>query len=172
MIQIVLDFIYEGVMHDDILTDEDKQEFIQRFVEDADEVLLEHVYNPKKLIQEIYRVLRKEGYVLIKVPNAKFHLLALRIFKVFPFLMKNNFSVMAIKPPEHLYGYSKLNLKLLFESVGFEKVGIFPSPLTRRPGLKLFYYPVISFLSNLIYYLTFRKLNLSPTIYLLAKKPM
>ena len=132
--------------------------------------LLEHTYNPRDFVKEMYRIVKNNGHVLIRVPNSKFHVLALTIFSIFPFFNKNNFNVLAMEPPKHLYGFSDNNLILLMKSVGFNRVKIYPSPLTKRSGLESFYYPIVYSITTLIYYLSFKKLNLAPTIYLSAEK--
>lgn len=68
----------------------------------------EHIYNPDKVLQEIYRILKPEGRLFIGVPNI------------------NSFNAMLFKQywyylgaPVHTYNYSNKTLTVLLEKYGF-----------------------------------------------------
>ncbi|MHB0978197.1 MAG: class I SAM-dependent methyltransferase [Minisyncoccota bacterium] len=64
--------------------------------------VFEHLENPQKSAEEIYRVLKKGGYVLLTVPQMnELH-----------------------EEPYDFFRYTKFGLKLMFEKVGFEVVEI------------------------------------------------
>ena len=71
--------------------------------------VLEHVEDPKKVIKEMNRILKKKGFLIIGVPNSRF--LAYRIFK------KNWYQLDA---PRHLFNFSDKNLKELLQKEGFK----------------------------------------------------
>lgn len=66
--------------------------------------VLEHVPNPFKVVGELYRVLRKDGKVILSVP----HLSRLH------------------EEPYDFYRYTKYGLRHLFEEAGFSEVEIIP----------------------------------------------
>lgn len=66
--------------------------------------VLEHVPNPFKVAAELYRVLRKDGKVILSVP----HLSRLH------------------EEPYDFYRYTKYGLRHLFEEAGFKEVEIIP----------------------------------------------
>jgi len=70
------------------------------------EAVLEHTKNPSKVISEIYRVLKKGGYV----------------FAVIPFIHKYH------EHPNDYYRWSKSGLKKLFKNFKEEEVGIYRGP--------------------------------------------
>lgn len=76
--------------------------------------VLEHLYEPKKTLEEIHRILKKDGIVIIEVPNIES-----LIFKVF----KKYFFHLEI--PRHLYFYSKKTVKKMLNKTRFEgnKIG-------------------------------------------------
>ena len=69
---------------------------------------LEHMYSPKAAIQEIYRLLRPGGTIIIEVPN--FDSWGRRIFG-------DRWS--GTDAPRHLYHFTLLTLRQLLESNGF-----------------------------------------------------
>jgi 2-polyprenyl-3-methyl-5-hydroxy-6-metoxy-1,4-benzoquinol methylase len=71
--------------------------------------VLEHISDPEEMVQNIYRVLRKEGVAVIAVPHYGSLLSKLQGKKD-----------MFISPPEHLNFFSKRGLTLLFQKCGFK----------------------------------------------------
>lgn len=83
--------------------------------------ILEHLPNPGIALQEVSRVLKKDGIVVVSVPNndlkRKIYSLMIRIPKYFLGLKK------PIKEHElggHLYMFGKPHINLLFETYGFK----------------------------------------------------
>jgi len=70
--------------------------------------VLEHVNNPVETLKEAYRILKKDGLLIIGVPNNKS--LAYWIFK------KNWYQLDA---PRHLFDYSERNLTKKLKELGF-----------------------------------------------------
>jgi len=71
--------------------------------------VLEHLQEPVKTIKEIKRILKKNGELIIGVPNS--NSLAYKIFK------KNWYQ---LDVPRHLFNFSNKNLSQLLEKEGFE----------------------------------------------------
>jgi len=71
--------------------------------------VLEHVENPRAIIKEIHRILKKKGSLIISVPN--FRSLAYKIFE------KNWYQ---LDVPRHLFNFSDKNLKELLQKEGFK----------------------------------------------------
>jgi SAM-dependent methyltransferase len=89
-----------------------------------DVVTLLHVFDqipsPKSDLLEIKRVLKRDGLLVIRLPNADFHLLAFAIYK----RLKNIFK--ALKDPSifHLYMFSSKTLCLMLKKAGFKILSV------------------------------------------------
>ena len=88
--------------------------------------VLEHILEPRATLFEIRRILRKEGVLLIRVPNAQYLLFKYfiwgRIFK-----RKKCFI-----PEVHYYNFSPRNLDRILKEEGFKHIHI-------RPGIPEIY---------------------------------
>jgi len=73
--------------------------------------LIEHVFNPRLLLDECYRVLRKKGFLSIATPNGEGF-----DFKILKDKTRN------ITPPEHLTYFNPSSLKMLLEKCGFQVI--------------------------------------------------
>ncbi|MCX6811167.1 MAG: class I SAM-dependent methyltransferase [Candidatus Berkelbacteria bacterium] len=71
--------------------------------------VLEHLYDPKTMIKKIKRWLKKDGILLLAVPN--FNSLSVKIFKEKAF---------SLDVPRHLFQFTPNNLKKLIEGSGFK----------------------------------------------------
>lgn len=131
--------------------------------------VFEHVHRPKIMAERMYKIVKNNGYILIRVPNATFHKIISKIMNNILLRKNNKYSILATHPPSHLFGYSRYNLKILLESVGFKNIRAFPSPLSvRTDGIN--YHHLVSIASNFLYYASFKMLLIAPTIYVIAKK--
>jgi SAM-dependent methyltransferase len=70
--------------------------------------VLEHIPNPSETIKELFRVLNKDGVLIIGVPNT--NSLAYNLFKKYWY---------QLDVPRHLFDFSKDNLKQLLKKEGF-----------------------------------------------------
>lgn len=75
--------------------------------------VLEHTHNPMRVCQEIYRILKKEGGLIIQVPNRD--CLQFKLFKE---------RWAAFDVPRDLYYFGIRTLSLLLERVGFRMIKI------------------------------------------------
>lgn len=132
--------------------------------------LLEHVPEPRYILQIINTKIKKDGKLIIRVPNMSFHYNFKILIKM---IHKKKYSLIATNPPVHLYGYSYKNLKKLIEENNFKVIKSGPSMLGLSKRKK-FMTNICIILSNLIFktifIFTFNKVNISPSIYLVAKK--
>lgn len=130
--------------------------------------LLEHVN--VGIVKDMYRLVEPGGYVLIRIPNAAFHRALHWALCLFGLERKFPHSVLGYVPPSHLYGFSKKNLNILLSNEGFTQIEICPSPLGVFSNL-LNYRILVSLTSRFVYLMSGKKFAISPTIYVLAKKP-
>ena len=71
--------------------------------------VIEHVYDPRQVMRECYRILKPKGRLVIFTPNNQS--MAIRLFKS---------SCLSIYPPRHLRVFSMLSLISLAEGTGFQ----------------------------------------------------
>lgn len=80
---------------------------------------LEHVQDPRKTLERIWRLLRPSGIVAVMCPNISgiFH-------SLMPEILANNDPLrISWCPPDHISYFNKRNLRILMEDVGFTVVG-------------------------------------------------
>lgn len=70
--------------------------------------ILEHVVDPRKLLEEVYRILKKEGLIIIQIP-----VIDSVVYKIF----RNKWRQFRI--PEHTFYFSRKTISLLLKEVGF-----------------------------------------------------
>ena len=75
--------------------------------------LIEHVPNPNAFLKEVYRILQPGGYIIVTTPNTD---------GLFAKIYRDKWRL-AI--PDHLFLFSKKNLKLLLEQTGFKLLNHF-----------------------------------------------
>lgn len=75
--------------------------------------VIEHLPDPRSSLKEIYRILKKDGLLLIITPNVSS--LNFRLFKKFWF---------PLETPRHLYLFSPITLKKLINMTGFVQENI------------------------------------------------
>ncbi len=132
--------------------------------------LLEHVPDPKYILKIINKKIKKDGKLIIRIPNMSFHYNFKFLIKI---IHNKKYSLIATNPPVHLYGYSLRNLKKLIEDNNFKVIQTGPSMLGLSKR-KYFIKNIFIVLSNLIFksifIFTFNKVNISPSIYVVSKK--
>jgi 2-polyprenyl-3-methyl-5-hydroxy-6-metoxy-1,4-benzoquinol methylase len=127
--------------------------------------VLEHVPDPKKLIQEVSRVLRPGGLIIINTPDAE-SLWARVLGKRWQLIM----------PPEHINYFSPKNLSKYLEDVGYEvkidtKIG---KKFTLQYILKMLYkwqgFRIFLVRSNKLLSSISIPINLRDNFFMIAKK--
>lgn len=78
--------------------------------------VFEHIAEPEKMLEDIKKVLRKDGILFIKVPNGKYNLLKLFLAR----LMKKTGDYDIFDSYEHLTHYSHKTLRRMLEKSGFK----------------------------------------------------
>ena len=78
--------------------------------------VFEHIPEPMKMLEDIKRVLKKDGIVFIKVPNGKYNLLKLKIAKVTGKL--KNYDI--FDSYEHVTHFTHKTLKRILAECGFK----------------------------------------------------
>jgi len=78
--------------------------------------VVEHFHNPVEEMQEIYRITKPGGMCFILTPDAG---------GIIPFIMRSNW--FELKPPEHLFYFTKKTLGRLLQTTGFLDIQTFSS---------------------------------------------
>lgn len=148
--------------------------------------VFEHLTEPKQVLNEVRRVLKPDGILFIKVPNALFNVLKLRVLKLFGRLKDYDI----FDSYEHVVHYSHSTLKKMIEGQGFKvmKIGIgmpVQSPVWHKYVGFYYQYPcpwrldyknqtlrnILYFLSKLEFYFSGRHVgNLAPNITAILRK--
>jgi SAM-dependent methyltransferase len=130
--------------------------------------LLEHVSDPRALLEETVRLLRPGGVLLVRVPNMAFHDLLWTIPGFSKFGKRAGLVYLGgVAPPQHLFGFKPHTLVAMLESVGLEgpqlrpAVPHFPEDRVRK---------AIASGTDLLHQLTFQRVLLSPTMVAYATK--
>ncbi|MEK7449980.1 MAG: class I SAM-dependent methyltransferase [Planctomycetota bacterium] len=95
--------------------------------------VLEHVPNPKEILQKVRHLLKKDGLVIIRTPQLNvrmdqwlFRLIRLR--RILPSRLTGWIEKsFLINPPRHLYDYKADHLRRLMAQLGFKKIKIINS---------------------------------------------
>jgi len=79
--------------------------------------VIEHVYDPKKLIEEIYRVLKIGGVLILTTPNIRFidHIRSIIINGQFPMTSQDKFGY----DGGHIHYFTFKDIRILLEKSGF-----------------------------------------------------
>lgn len=94
--------------------------------------VLEHLPYPEKTLSKVKKTLKKNGILILRVPNVNFILFVYRFRFLGPYLnfminpvagKKDFFEILGA--PYHLFGYNPKNLTKLLRNLGFSKVKVF-----------------------------------------------
>lgn len=82
--------------------------------------VIEHVLDPRVLLKEIYRVLRKEGLLILSTPNIRFS------DHIYELLVKGTFPKTSLDPllydGGHIHFFTYSDIHLLLEQTGFASI--------------------------------------------------
>jgi len=122
--------------------------------------VLEHLHDPLALLREANRILKKDGLVVMRVPNMDFQLPGFRFFKKIEkianiFGIDNQFVI-------HKYSFSNDTLKIILEMAGFKNIQVVNSELRSKPVA--FINHIFFNLAQLLFYLTKGKVFIAPTL--------
>ena len=102
--------------------------------------VLEHIYDPRHELEIVRNILKKEGIIILGLPNTANLIFYLR-GKYWESLM----------PREHIWHFSKGQIKIFLNSLNFEVIKTYYSNHDRSdyPLLKKLYFSILSILSRL-----------------------
>ena len=134
--------------------------------------VLEHVPSPTKTLSDCKRHLADGGILMIRVPNMDFNNLKEHFTSVIKFIRPNSggeLNYLATRPPYHLSGFTPRTLRRYFQKAGLETIEVKPSKLSAMADENFLYRALETFV-NLLYKISLRRINLSPTILAIAVK--
>ena len=134
--------------------------------------VLEHVPSPTDTLNGCKSLMDDKGVLTVRVPNMEFNDLKFTVSAVLRFLRlasEGNLSYLSSPPPLHLSGFSSRTLRKYFDKIGLETIEIKPSKLSNAAHENVLY-QLFEFFVKVLYKLSFRKINLSPTILAIARK--
>jgi len=136
--------------------------------------VFDHLPDPLIAAKIIRGALKEGGILMIRVPNANFHLLTHRFFNILPMSAK-------FKDPSIIvnYGFSSKTIKEMLQKAGFKKIKVENSPLSFGDPYKSFNVSeqltdklkqVIYLTSNLIFYLSVKRFIAGSSMLVFARK--
>lgn len=124
--------------------------------------VLEHVPSPTVVLQVCRERLNDGGLVVVRVPNIE-KLRLLWLIKPLGLGTGGELSYLASPPPVHLCGFSSRTLKRSFDKCGMRPLAIKPSKLSGFVEENRLF-RAFELFAGLLYRVSFRKINVSPTI--------
>lgn len=133
--------------------------------------VLEHVPSPTEILESCRQILSDDGLLLVRVPNMDFYNLIkgfMPFLKVLRLAKGGESAYLASPPPLHLIGFTSKTLDKYFQKADLKTVEIKPSKLSASKGK--FVHKVFETVVAAIYKISFRRINLSPTVLAIARK--
>jgi 2-polyprenyl-3-methyl-5-hydroxy-6-metoxy-1,4-benzoquinol methylase len=134
--------------------------------------VLEHVPSPTVILDNCASKLATGGVLLIRVPNMDFHNLKEKFSSIIKFLglgKGGELTYLATRPPLHLIGYTSRTMEKYFAKAGLETVEIKPSELSAMAKRSVVF-RIFDAVVKILYKISFRRINISPTILAIAVK--
>ncbi len=132
--------------------------------------VLEHVPSPTQILENCHNRLATDGILLIRVPNMDFYNLKERFNSLLKFVglaKGGELNYLATRPPYHLIGYTSRTIQKYFSKVGLETIEVKPSKLSSMADENLVFRSFEIFV-QLLYKISFRRINISPTMLAIA----
>lgn len=128
--------------------------------------VLEHLKNPLEDLKEAHRVLKRDGLIIVRVPNE-----STRFDKIFYHLGKWAYKFFLMNPPRHLNDFRPKTLFKFLEKSGFLEIKIKNSkPRKTGTKLQLLKRKVFYGIAQIFYYLTFGSLILGTSMTAYGRK--
>ncbi len=138
---------------------------------------LDQIYDPKDTLIEINRVLKKGGFVFIRVPNLSFHLKLFRFSKAVKYILnlKREDTITVF----HLYSFDQRSIRNILKAAGFCNVRVRTEPIgVNVPDFVNVFGPrkekimriFLDACANILYYTTLGRAILSPSLFVVAQK--
>lgn len=140
-------------------------------------LVLDQIPDPKAELFEVGRVLKKKGFLFIRVPNVACHLLAHRLVELL-----GKVSLVAKNPSVfHIYGFSAVTLRRLLSETGYRVLQIKNSKPSKADPYRV-HGPIhnvgvelakttVHALAQLLYYTSFGTLHMGSSIEAIAQLP-
>jgi len=132
--------------------------------------IFDELLDPRHYLQEVRRILRKDGILFIRVPNVDFH------YPISFLTKKKNFlGVPYGTNVFHNFNFSKKGIKILLKREGFRSVNVVNSPLTTGDPygtsmkVKLLKFSV-SFVVQCIFVMSAGMITVGPSLNIYARK--
>lgn len=138
--------------------------------------VLEHLPYPDEALKKSWTLLKKDGILVIRVPNEKFLRLKMKIISTFfnnDFVLKKiNFSILGYYAPEtHLYNFNQETLKKLLKNNEFKIHGIHLGKFALGAGtIRWMIHYFVYHLTKMIYFISRGNVNYNCSITVFAKK--
>jgi len=135
--------------------------------------VIDQLENPVEDLREIIRILKQGGVVVLRLRNSLYHV-NFQIFlkKIFGNFVKNMFVI-------HEYSFAASKIKKMLAKIKFVEIKINNSPFTRESSYSQFklskifvsyFKTMLYYIIQVIYFVSFKKLFLSPSLIVYAKK--
>ena len=134
--------------------------------------VLEHVPSPTVILDNCASKLAAGGVLLIRVPNMDFHNLKEKFSPLIRFLglgKGGELTYLATKPPLHLIGYTSRTMEKYFAKAGLETIEVKPSELSAMAKRSVVFRVFEAFV-QVLYKISFCRINISPTLLAIAVK--
>lgn len=134
--------------------------------------VLEHVPSPTQILENCRKRMAPDSILMIRIPNMDFYVLKERfnsILKRAGLAKGGELFYLASPPPYHLIGFTSRTIRKYFEKAGLETVEVKPSKLSSAADEQLIFRLFETFV-NIIFRLSFRRINLAPTMLAIAIK--
>lgn len=134
--------------------------------------VLEHVPSPTRILENCRDRMENDALLLVRVPNMDFYNLKERFNSLLKFIglaKGGELNYLATRPPYHLMGYTSHTIRRYFAKVGLETVEVKPSKLSSMAEENMVF-RLLEFFVNLLYKISFRRINISPTMLAIAVK--
>ena len=138
--------------------------------------VLEHLPRPSEVISKAQKLLKKEGLLVIRVPNEKFLRLKMRIIrKIFgkDFYLKNkNLSLLGFYAPEtHIFNFNQNTLEVMLQKFCFIILKVKLGKFCIGTGkIRFLIHYLLFYIANIFFLLSYGRINYGCSIIIFARK--